>query len=66
MISPILFLQCHGNPDDDSTDSSGEDEGPDNNMNGAAASSSNRNQQPEPMDEDGDPGWTVVRSRRRN
>ncbi|KAJ8733643.1 hypothetical protein PYW07_014194 [Mythimna separata] len=62
--------QCHGNPDDVSTDSSGDDddddEVPDNNMNGAAASSSNRYRGPEPMDEDGDPGWTVVRSRRRH
>lgn len=60
--------QCHGNPDDDSTCSSDDDDDdvPDNNMNGAAASSSKPKQEPEPMDEDGDPGWTVVRSRRRH
>lgn len=57
--------QCHGNPDDDSTSSSGDDEDPDN-MNDAAATSSNGHQNPEPMDEDeAEPGWTVVRTRRR-
>ncbi|XP_072935547.1 pre-rRNA-processing protein TSR2 homolog isoform X2 [Epargyreus clarus] len=56
--------QCHGNPDDDTTSSSGDEDEPQNEfMNGAGASSSNQN--PEPMDEDSDPGWTVVRTRRR-
>ncbi|XP_026726528.1 pre-rRNA-processing protein TSR2 homolog isoform X2 [Trichoplusia ni] len=58
--------QCHGNPDDDSTCSSEEDEGVNNNVNGAPAAHASKSQDPEPMDEDGDPGWTVVRSRRRN
>ncbi|KAJ0181461.1 hypothetical protein K1T71_003546 [Dendrolimus kikuchii] len=57
--------QSHGNPDDDTTSSSGEEEVNGNVANGeeAAASSS---QAPEPMDEDeAEPGWEVVRTRRR-
>ncbi|KPJ14858.1 Pre-rRNA-processing protein TSR2-like [Papilio machaon] len=63
--------QCHGNPDDDSTSSS-EDHNHDDcndrtqNMNGGEASSSRQNNDTvEPMDEDQDPGWMVVRSRRK-
>nr|XP_021199485.2 uncharacterized protein LOC110383087 [Helicoverpa armigera] len=63
--------QCHGNPDDDSTSSSGEDEGDDTpyvngTSNPPATSSNTSNAAPEPMDEDVDPGWTVVRSRRKH
>ncbi|CAK1600309.1 unnamed protein product [Parnassius mnemosyne] len=60
--------QCHGNPDDDSTSSSGDDDddSPDApRINGDAASSSHTNNDPEPMDEDVEPGWTVVRTRRK-
>ncbi|KAL0849749.1 hypothetical protein ABMA28_011704 [Loxostege sticticalis] len=57
--------QCHGNPDDDTTSSSGEDGPDDEPINGEAASSSHQNHEPEPMDEDVEPGWTVVRTRRR-
>ncbi|XP_072935546.1 pre-rRNA-processing protein TSR2 homolog isoform X1 [Epargyreus clarus] len=61
---PPQVSVCHGNPDDDTTSSSGDEDEPQNEfMNGAGASSSNQN--PEPMDEDSDPGWTVVRTRRR-
>ncbi|XP_030040096.2 uncharacterized protein LOC115455610 [Manduca sexta] len=56
--------QCHGNPDDDTTSSSDEGE-PENAMNGDEASSSNPRQESEPMDEDVEPGWTVVRTRRK-
>lgn len=55
--------QCHGNPDDDTTSSSDEDGPESETMNGAAASSSNH--EPEPMDEDVEPGWTMVRTKRR-
>lgn len=58
--------QCHGNPDDDTTSSSGEEDGPDNQedqINSGATTSSNGHA---PMDEDEvEPGWTVVRTRRR-
>ncbi|XP_041973825.1 uncharacterized protein LOC121729392 [Aricia agestis] len=54
--------QCHGNPDDDTT-SSGEDD--DDEAVDGEPSSSNQNDAPEPMDEDVEPGWTVVRTRRR-
>ncbi|XP_049887897.1 uncharacterized protein LOC126382161 [Pectinophora gossypiella] len=63
--------QSHGNPDDDTTSSSGEDEGPEDindhpPVNGEASTSSpSQRQEPEPMDEDVDPGWTVVRTRRK-
>ncbi|KPI99123.1 PREDICTED: uncharacterized protein LOC106114744 [Papilio xuthus] len=62
--------QCHGNPDDDSTSSSEDDNDNCNdqtqNMNGGEASSSRQNNDTvEPMDEDQDPGWMVVRSRRK-
>ncbi|XP_068628904.1 pre-rRNA-processing protein TSR2 homolog [Battus philenor] len=58
--------QCHGNPDDDSTDSSGDDdEENESHVNNGEASSSRRNNEPEPMDEDVEPGWTVVRTRRK-
>ncbi|XP_034841012.1 pre-rRNA-processing protein TSR2 homolog [Maniola hyperantus] len=63
--------QCHGNPDDDTTSSSGEqsdieeevEEG-NSQANGEVAASMENNE-PEPMDEDVEPGWTVVRTRRR-
>uniref|UniRef100_A0A2A4K2H8 Pre-rRNA-processing protein TSR2 homolog n=1 Tax=Heliothis virescens TaxID=7102 RepID=A0A2A4K2H8_HELVI len=63
--------QCHGNPDDDSTSSSGDDEGDESpylngTSNPPATSSNTSNAGPEPMDEDVDPGWTVVRSRRKH
>ncbi|XP_047507680.1 uncharacterized protein LOC125051425 [Pieris napi] len=48
--------QTHGNPDDDTTSSSGEDD--ESNM----KDTSNSNIAAEPMDE-GEPGWTVVRTR---
>ncbi|XP_023950325.2 uncharacterized protein LOC112054692 [Bicyclus anynana] len=62
--------QCHGNPDDDTTSSSGTDgsdseEGGDREENGEVAACSTANDKPEPMDEDADPGWTVVTTRRR-
>ncbi|XP_053601896.1 uncharacterized protein LOC128670341 [Plodia interpunctella] len=55
--------QCHGNPDDDTTSSSDEEEALDE-PNGVA-SSSHQSQEPEPMEEDVEPGWTVVRTRRK-
>ncbi|CAG4990992.1 unnamed protein product [Colias eurytheme] len=55
--------QCHGNPDDDTTSSSGEDE-PENAINNGTGSQQ-QNAEPEPMEEDVDPGWTVVRTRRK-
>ncbi|CAH2069103.1 unnamed protein product, partial [Iphiclides podalirius] len=61
--------QCHGNPDDDSTSSSGEDDDGHENVptlsNGDHASSSRPSNESEPMDEDVEPGWTVVRTRRK-
>ncbi|XP_047986523.1 pre-rRNA-processing protein TSR2 homolog [Leguminivora glycinivorella] len=54
------------NPGEDS-DSSSEDEGNDAPTNGTVPQLVDRQQQPEPepMDEDVDPGWTVVRTRRK-
>ncbi|XP_026764293.1 uncharacterized protein LOC113522709 [Galleria mellonella] len=59
--------QCHGNPDDDTTSSSSEEDDSENEQNDDEASSSNINHGQEPMDEDVqvEPGWTVVRTRRR-
>ncbi|CAG9576229.1 unnamed protein product [Danaus chrysippus] len=54
--------QCHGNPDDDTT-SSGEDNSDEETEASTNATASNN--EPEPMDEDVEPGWTMVRSRRR-
>lgn len=68
MFIYFLISQCHGNPDDDSTSSSSEDDNDGSNvtenMNGEA-SSSRQNDTVEPMDEDQEPGWMVVRSRRK-
>ncbi|CAK1541345.1 unnamed protein product [Leptosia nina] len=50
--------QCHGNPDDNTTSSSGEEEETDRNV-------IESNSAPEPMEEDPEPGWTVVRTRRK-
>lgn len=70
-------LQCHGNPDDDTTSSDEDDDNDDDNddddqdsqsvveSHGEAPTTSNQNNEPEPMDEDVEPGWTVVRTRRR-
>ncbi|CAB3221143.1 unnamed protein product [Arctia plantaginis] len=61
--------QFHGNPDDDSTSSSEDEEGAENlqnDVNVAVPTSSNGHQHIEPMDEDEvEPGWMVVRTRRR-
>lgn len=70
-VHPSVPPQCHGNPDDDTTSSSDEDV--DNDMNGALNRHSQLNghampsssADPEPMDEDVEPGWTVVRTRRK-
>lgn len=71
LLTFYLQFQSHGNPDDDTTSSSSEDDSQDNDMNGdsgsnghAVPSSSN---DAEPMDEDEpvEPGWTVVRTRRK-
>lgn len=69
--------QCHGNPDDDTTSSDEDDDNDYDNddddqdsqsvveSHGEAPTTSNQNNEPEPMDEDVEPGWTVVRTRRR-
>ncbi|XP_059049292.1 uncharacterized protein LOC131844427 [Achroia grisella] len=63
--------QCHGNPDDDTTSSSGEEDEPEpettSNQIFLQASTSTIDQPPEPMDEDSDvdPGWTVVKPRKK-
>ncbi|CAH0406217.1 unnamed protein product [Chilo suppressalis] len=57
--------QCHGNPDDDTTSSSGEEDGPEDGPVTSAATSSGNNCEHEPMDEDVEPGWTVVKTRRK-
>ncbi|XP_004923063.1 uncharacterized protein LOC101739155 [Bombyx mori] len=57
--------QHHGNPDDDTTSSSSEDEEelPENVSN--VDEIGKDKQDSEPMDEDVEPGWTVVRTRRK-
>lgn len=62
------LFQCHGNPDDDTT-SSGDDDDEENAsaMNGDHQPSSSTNgMQDEPMEEDPEPGWTVVKTKRKN
>ncbi|CAG9108321.1 unnamed protein product [Plutella xylostella] len=67
----ILFLS-HGNPDDDTTSSSDDEEnatavnGHHQPSSSAQPSSSQATEQPEPMDEDEpEPGWTVVKTKRK-
>lgn len=62
--------QTHGNPDDDTTSSGDESDDTETGMNSVVSyneepSTSNSSQAPEPMEEDAEPGWTVVRTRRK-
>ncbi|KAG7304559.1 hypothetical protein JYU34_011509 [Plutella xylostella] len=64
--------QSHGNPDDDTTSSSDDEEnatavnGHHQPSSSAQPSSSQATEQPEPMDEDEpEPGWTVVKTKRK-
>ncbi|XP_026484455.1 pre-rRNA-processing protein TSR2 homolog [Vanessa tameamea] len=62
--------QCHGNPDDDTTSSDDDDDNDEEEQqiqpNTEVATTSNQADGVEPMDEDDlEPGWTVVRTRRR-
>ncbi|KAL4707162.1 hypothetical protein ACJJTC_018897 [Scirpophaga incertulas] len=57
--------QCHGNPDDDTTSSSGEEDDPNSEQMNDATPSTSNNYEPQPMEEDIEPGWTIVKTRRK-